>query len=166
MPIGVDEWVAQHTDRRDAGTGWRRAMYTVEARVGWWPRLLIIFVLIFLNTKSVTKTIIVLLAGVLFVVSATSSEGTDLRPGRYTDLASLVQNESDQYDALQQRVKDLQAEVAALTSSVQDTHVKRFQRKVDALKDPAGLRAAAGPPRWPDWPRSPPPAESPAPPPT
>jgi branched-chain amino acid transport system permease protein len=39
VPIGVDEWVAQHTDRRDAGTGWRRVMYTVEARVGWWPRL-------------------------------------------------------------------------------------------------------------------------------
>ena len=39
MPIGVDEWVAQHTDRRDAGTGWRRFMYTVEARVSWWPRL-------------------------------------------------------------------------------------------------------------------------------
>ena len=39
MPIGVDEWVAQHTDRRDAGTGWRRVMYTLDARVGWWPRL-------------------------------------------------------------------------------------------------------------------------------
>jgi ABC-type branched-subunit amino acid transport system permease subunit len=39
VPIGVDEWVAQHTDRRDAGTGWRRVMYTAEARVGWWPRL-------------------------------------------------------------------------------------------------------------------------------
>ncbi|HEX3978470.1 MAG TPA: branched-chain amino acid ABC transporter permease [Solirubrobacteraceae bacterium] len=45
MPIGVDEWVAQHTDRRDAGTGWRRAMYTAEARVGWWPRLAIVVVL-------------------------------------------------------------------------------------------------------------------------
>jgi ABC-type branched-subunit amino acid transport system permease subunit len=44
-PIGVDEWVAQHTDRQDAGTGWRRWMYTVEARVGWWPRLAIFFVL-------------------------------------------------------------------------------------------------------------------------
>ncbi|HTU97798.1 MAG TPA: branched-chain amino acid ABC transporter permease [Solirubrobacteraceae bacterium] len=44
MPIGVDEWVAQHTDRRDAGTGWRRVMYTLEARVSWWPRLLIVFV--------------------------------------------------------------------------------------------------------------------------
>ena len=44
-PIGVDEWVAQHTDRQDAGTGWRRWMYTAEARVGWWPRLAIFFVL-------------------------------------------------------------------------------------------------------------------------
>jgi ABC-type branched-subunit amino acid transport system permease subunit len=40
-PIGVDEWVAQHTDRKDAGTGWRRWTYTLEARVGWWPRLAI-----------------------------------------------------------------------------------------------------------------------------
>ena len=45
MPIGVDEWVAQHTDRQDAGTGWRRWMYTAEARVGWFPRLGIVFVL-------------------------------------------------------------------------------------------------------------------------
>jgi uncharacterized protein YlxW (UPF0749 family) len=94
--------------------------------------------------RVLTPTV-VLLAGGLFVVSATNSEGTDLRPGRYTDLASLVENESDQYDALEQRVKDLEAEVATLTSSVQDTHVKRFQHKVDALKDPAGLTPRAGP---------------------
>jgi ABC-type branched-subunit amino acid transport system permease subunit len=39
MPIGVDEWVAQHTDREDAGTGWRRWLFVLQARVGWWPRL-------------------------------------------------------------------------------------------------------------------------------
>jgi ABC-type branched-subunit amino acid transport system permease subunit len=44
-PVGVDEWVAQHTDRQDAGTGWRRLMYTAEARISWWPRLGIAFVL-------------------------------------------------------------------------------------------------------------------------
>jgi ABC-type branched-subunit amino acid transport system permease subunit len=43
-PIGVDEWVAQHTDRQDAGTGWRRWMYTLEARLGWWPRLAVALV--------------------------------------------------------------------------------------------------------------------------
>ena len=41
MPIGVDEWVAQHTDREDAGSGWRRWMFVAQARVGWWPRLAI-----------------------------------------------------------------------------------------------------------------------------
>ncbi|MGA2009527.1 MAG: branched-chain amino acid ABC transporter permease [Solirubrobacteraceae bacterium] len=39
MPIGVDEWVAQHGDRRDQGTGWRRAVSWLDDRVGWWPRL-------------------------------------------------------------------------------------------------------------------------------
>ncbi|MGA9857954.1 MAG: branched-chain amino acid ABC transporter permease [Solirubrobacteraceae bacterium] len=44
MPIGVDEWVAQHTDREDAGTGWHRWLAIAQARVGWWPRLAIVAV--------------------------------------------------------------------------------------------------------------------------
>ena len=40
MPqIGVDEWVAQSGDRREQGTGLGRALATLDARVGWWPRL-------------------------------------------------------------------------------------------------------------------------------
>ncbi len=39
MPIGVDEWVAQHGERRDAGTGWRRWFAIAAQRLGWWPRL-------------------------------------------------------------------------------------------------------------------------------
>ena len=39
--------------------------------------------------------LVVLACGGLFVVSANNSEGTDLRPGRYTDLASLVDDEAD-----------------------------------------------------------------------
>jgi uncharacterized protein YlxW (UPF0749 family) len=88
---------------------------------------------------------VLLLSGALFVVSATSSDGTDLRPGRYTDLASLVQTESDQYDALEGQVKALSAEVAGLTSAIDDTNVKRFQRKVESMKDPAGLTPRSGP---------------------
>jgi ABC-type branched-subunit amino acid transport system permease subunit len=38
MPIGVDEWVAQHEDRADAGRGWRGTVARVTARTGWWPR--------------------------------------------------------------------------------------------------------------------------------
>jgi uncharacterized protein YlxW (UPF0749 family) len=79
------------------------------------------------------------------MVSAHNSQGTDLRPGRYTDLASLVSNEAARYDALKQRVADLNAEVQALTESVNDTTVKRYQRRIDELKDPAGLEPRTGP---------------------
>ena len=86
-----------------------------------------------------------LLSGGLFVVSAHSSEGTDLRPGRYTDLASLVQNESDEYDVLRSKVSDLNDDVATLSASISDRDVNRSRRKVENLRDPAGLVARQGP---------------------
>lgn len=87
----------------------------------------------------------VLLSGALFVISAQNSEGTDLRPGRYTDLASLARSESGAYDDLKKRVAALTADVARLTDSVDDRDVNRYQRKIERLKDPAGLVARTGP---------------------
>jgi uncharacterized protein YlxW (UPF0749 family) len=88
---------------------------------------------------------VVLLCGALFVVSATNSEGTDLRPGRYTDLAALTGSEADKYDALEQRVTDLNSEVEQLAESVDDRKVDRFNRRVERLEDPAGMTPKAGP---------------------
>jgi uncharacterized protein YlxW (UPF0749 family) len=88
---------------------------------------------------------VVLLCGGLFVVSAANSEGTDLRPGRYTDLASLVKNESDQYDALRERVSDLNDQVAGLSAAMSDRDVNRYHRRIVHLKDPAGLTPRSGP---------------------
>ena len=88
---------------------------------------------------------VVLLCGALFVVSATNSEGTDLRPGRYTDLAALTDSEADKYDALEQRVADLNAEVEQLADSVDDRKVDRFNRRVEGLEDPAGMTPKSGP---------------------
>jgi uncharacterized protein YlxW (UPF0749 family) len=87
----------------------------------------------------------VLLCGGLFVVSAANSDGTDLRPGRYTDLASLVQDEADQYAALRQQVTDLDAQVQSLSADMSDRDVNRFHRKIAELKDPAGLEPRTGP---------------------
>lgn len=87
----------------------------------------------------------ILLCGGLFAVSAANSEGTDLRPGRYTDLASLVRNDSDTYDALKRRVAELTADVARLTESIDDREVKRYQREIEKLRDPAGLVPRTGP---------------------
>jgi uncharacterized protein YlxW (UPF0749 family) len=87
----------------------------------------------------------VLACGALFVVSAVNSEGTDLRPGRYTDLASLVEDQADDYADLQARVAELDAEVTALSKGLNDSRVDRFQQRVDDLKDPAGLVERRGP---------------------
>lgn len=89
--------------------------------------------------------VVILLSGSLFTISAYNSDGTDLRPGRYTNLAGLVANEADEYDALKGKLDELTAEVDQLTQSVDDRAVNRYQRKIDKLKDPAGLMARSGP---------------------
>jgi uncharacterized protein YlxW (UPF0749 family) len=88
---------------------------------------------------------VVLVCGALFAVSAVDSEGTDLRPGRYADLAALTEDEADEYDALQERVAALNAEVERLTDAVDDRTVNRFDRRVERLEDPAGLTPRTGP---------------------
>lgn len=88
---------------------------------------------------------VVLVCGGLFVVSAQNSEGTDLRPGRYTDLATLVRAESDRYQALEERVADLNQEVADLSDSLGDRTVNRYRREIETLRDPAGMVEQEGP---------------------
>jgi uncharacterized protein YlxW (UPF0749 family) len=89
--------------------------------------------------------LVVLACGGLFVVSANNSEGTDLRPGRYTDLASLVEDEADSYAALREQVAALDAQVTTLSTAVSDREVNRYQRKIERLRDPAGLEPRRGP---------------------
>jgi uncharacterized protein YlxW (UPF0749 family) len=88
---------------------------------------------------------VVLLSGALFVVSAQSSQGTDLRPGRYDDLAGLVAAEAERYENLQADAADLNEEVAELGSQVEDDTVQRAQAEVERLRDPAGLVERTGP---------------------
>lgn len=89
--------------------------------------------------------VVVLLCGGLLAVSAVNSHGTDLRPGRYTDLPTLVKSEKGRYDALEDRVGRLRAEVDRLTNALPDSTVRRTQRKVDRLRDPAGMTPRSGP---------------------
>ncbi|WP_253943834.1 DUF881 domain-containing protein [Nocardioides marmotae] len=89
--------------------------------------------------------VMVVLSGTLFVASAQNSDGTDLRPGRYTDLASLVEAEAEQYDALRQRAADLDDEVDRLAGSVSNAGVTKARRQADALRDMGGLEPRRGP---------------------
>jgi uncharacterized protein YlxW (UPF0749 family) len=85
------------------------------------------------------------MAGALFVTSMVTSQGTDLRAGRYDDLAGLAGAEAEDLAALQSRTADLSAEVDRLTEGLGQTGDKAAQRKVDALEGPAGLEPVRGP---------------------
>src|SRR5689334_10357495 len=89
--------------------------------------------------------VVAILSGALFVVSAADSRGTDLRPGRYTDLAGLVQAEADDYDGVREHLNDLEDQVGTLTDDVRTIKVSRARAQYDELKDPAGLEPRSGP---------------------
>lgn len=93
--------------------------------------------------RLVTPAVVVV-SGLLFSVSATNSEGTDLRPGRYRDMASIVQGEASRYDALAARASALTEEVDALTASVASDEVEQLRDVVASLREPAGLEPEVG----------------------
>ncbi len=84
------------------------------------------------------------LCGALFVTSAINSDGTDLRPGRYTDLASLVSGESREVENLKSQVAALEVEVDQLTTNVADRKVRRLQARAEDARGAAGLAPVTG----------------------
>ncbi|MGN0063759.1 MAG: DUF881 domain-containing protein [Nocardioides sp.] len=95
-------------------------------------------------TWKVATPVAVTLCGILFGVSAAQSEGRDLRGGRLTDLASVVQAESERTSALTEKVAALNADIEELSSGLGDRSVTRVQRQVRTLSDPAGLTPVTG----------------------
>lgn len=89
--------------------------------------------------------LVFVLAGALFVTSAISSGGTDLRAGRYQDLAGLVTDETNQVEALRAHAAQLSNQVNRLSAAGGARDVKRAQARVQSLRGPAGLQPASGP---------------------
>jgi len=85
-----------------------------------------------------------ILSGALFVVSAESSEGTDLRPGRYTDLSAIVSSESRDVAGLKNRAASLNDQVQDLTAEVGSKKVDEINAKVRELQGPAGRDPVTG----------------------
>jgi uncharacterized protein YlxW (UPF0749 family) len=57
----------------------------------------------------------------------------------------LVDDEADSYAGLRERVAALDAQVTMLSTAVSDREVNRYQRKIERLRDPAGLEPRRGP---------------------
>jgi uncharacterized protein YlxW (UPF0749 family) len=85
------------------------------------------------------------LAGLLFVTSAVSSGGTDLRAGGYTDLAGLASSERHDVERLRARAADLNDEVNDLSAALGTGTPTKLQRRIERLRGPVGLDPVEGP---------------------
>ena len=84
-------------------------------------------------------------AGLLATTSMINARGTDLRGGRNSDLASVVQEQSQRVEDLRAEVRSVQADIDALTKQVTDPLVRQIEHKVGTLSTPAGMQPLTGP---------------------
>ena len=87
----------------------------------------------------------VAVAGLLFVTSAINANGTDLRGGRFNDLASLVQERSSEVNGLRTQAAALQAGIDQLAGEVDDQRVARLRRQLARMQPEVGLTPVSGP---------------------
>jgi uncharacterized protein YlxW (UPF0749 family) len=92
--------------------------------------------------RALTAAVCVL-AGLMIMVSALNARGTDLRPGRNTDLVSLVQAQSRRNTELTREVTQLRREVDALATVGQTQ--SDLGELVGAQASAAGFTAVTGP---------------------
>ncbi len=87
--------------------------------------------------------VVAALAGGLFVASAVSSGGTDLRASG-TDLETVVDQRAADVDALRSEVERLQAEVDLLGGMVDDDAVRTVRERVAEASPEAGMTPVSG----------------------
>jgi len=89
-------------------------------------------------------TVLCLLAGLMVVIGALNARGTDLRPGRNTDLVSLVQSQSRHNTDLAHEVTELRREVDRLTEEETGIDPDRAAELVKQ-SEAAGIGEVRGP---------------------
>ena len=89
-------------------------------------------------------TVLCLLAGLMVVVGGLNARGTDLRPGRNTDLVDLVQSQSRHNADLTHQVTELRREVEELTAAGTGIDPARVAER-DRQAQAAGFAEVRGP---------------------
>lgn len=84
-------------------------------------------------------------AGSLFVASALTSRGTDLRAEQAGDLRTLIERRADQITALEAQVAELRTDVTDLTSRYNAPALSESLARAEALAPRVGLTQANGP---------------------
>ncbi len=88
---------------------------------------------------------VLVVAGLLVVVSASNARGIDLRPGRNTDLVSLVQSESRRNTALAAQLTRLRSEVDTLAAAQGDAGSTDLADELAERSALVGLTPVSGP---------------------
>ena len=91
----------------------------------------------------VLTALVCVLAGLMVVVSAVNARGTDLRPGRNTDLVSLVQSQSRRNADLARQVSEVRTQVDALSAG--ENRDPGLQARLDQATAAAAFTAMTGP---------------------
>ena len=91
----------------------------------------------------VLTALVCVLAGLMIMVSAVNARGTDLRPGRNTDLVSLVQSQSRRNADLARQVSAVRAQVDQL-SAVENAD-PGLQAQLERATAAAAFTAVSGP---------------------
>ncbi|HET7388697.1 MAG TPA: DUF881 domain-containing protein [Nocardioidaceae bacterium] len=86
-----------------------------------------------------------LVAGGLFVTSAVSSGGTDLRAGRYDDLDGLANAQRNDLQQLRDKAATLTDQVNKLSAGLGKGVSAKVEKRAQALRGPAGLTPVHGP---------------------
>jgi uncharacterized protein YlxW (UPF0749 family) len=98
-----------------------------------------------LHPAVVVSGLVFALAGLMFAAAANTSQGTDLRAQRATELRDLVRQKSDRVNALEDRVAGQQQAVDDLTAGrIGDPAVALTRNQIEALAPAAGLTDAVG----------------------
>ncbi len=84
------------------------------------------------------------LGGLLFVASAISADGNDLRPAT-TNLQTVVQARADEVARLRSEIRTVQAEIDQMAAGISGSELRDVRRDIARLRAPAGLTPVAGP---------------------
>ena len=82
--------------------------------------------------------------GLLFVASAISADGTDLRPTN-TSLQTLVDTRAEDVAELRADIRSLQDEIDRLSAGISDSALRGVRADIARLRAPAGLTPVSGP---------------------
>jgi len=93
---------------------------------------------------SLAVPVIAAAGALMFVASAFSADGTDLRPTG-TSLQMLVDTRADQVAGLRRDVLALESDIEQLSAAISGPELSNLRRKVARLSAPAGLTPVRGP---------------------